>query len=110
VWADDPDDLASPLHYEVEALADDATPADDAALSPAAHRVLGILEAATDWLTRRQIGDRLAETGWPLKERTIQNGLAELRRAGLAVAFGDDGKAHSWRLAVAAEAEHRGHA
>lgn len=106
VWADDPDDLASPLHYDVEVL-DDATSADDSALRPAAQRVLGILDAATDWLTVRQIGDRLAVSGHPLKGRTIQTSLQELRAADLAVSFGADGKAHSWRFARAAEAEHR---
>lgn len=46
----------------------------------------------------RQIGDRHADAGWPLKERTIQTALKTLQAEGLAVSFGSDGKAYSWRL------------
>lgn len=106
VWADDPDRLDSALHYEVEKV-DDA-PVDGGGhpeLTPATRRILSVLDAATDWLTVKQIGDRVADGGWPLKERTIQTGLATLKSVGLAVSFGTDGQAYSWRSAARAAQE-----
>jgi hypothetical protein len=102
VWADDPDDLASPLHYEVEVLAgtsEEAT-AGTAALRPSQRRVLAVLRTAGDWLDVREIGDRLAvdDSGLsPLRKRTIQDSLKALSEAGLACPDGAGPTAHKWR-------------
>lgn len=83
VWADDPDRLGSPLHYQTEALPDDQADHDDTAgLSPAARRVQAILGGSDRPLTVPEIGDRLANTGRPLKKRTIQQALRDLDQAG----------------------------
>jgi hypothetical protein len=78
IVADDPDDLDSPLHYTVTVLGDDApAEATGSDVPPAAARVLAIVQAATEPLSVRIIGDRLAEQGHPLKARTIQKALGE---------------------------------
>jgi hypothetical protein len=87
VWADDPDDLMSALHYEVREL-DVTAPADPrtAGLTPAATRIHLVLESEQAPLTVDQVGDRLAvdDTGrGGLKKRTIQDGLTALFEAGL---------------------------
>ena len=60
-------------------------------LRPAAKRVLAVLRASPAPLTVKLIGDELAVDGHPLKERTIQAALAELKDrklAGDAESFG----------------------
>jgi hypothetical protein len=88
VRADDPADLASPLRYTVEVLAGDdpaGTPGGPAAsLRPSAGWVLAALRAGGPMQTVKQLGDRTAAQGHPLKERTLQTGLGELEAAGLA--------------------------
>jgi hypothetical protein len=83
VWADDPDDLGSPLHVTWAVAEDD--PDDDARrpalddAKPAARRVFTVLETAGGApLTVREIGDRLAQDGRALKARTIQDALTSL--------------------------------
>jgi hypothetical protein len=88
IWADDPDDLASALHYEVEVLAgtSEETTAGTAALRPAHRRVLAVLRTADDWLNVDRIGDLIAadDSGFaPLKRRTIQDACKVLTGAGL---------------------------
>jgi hypothetical protein len=87
VRADDPADLGAPLSYAVEVLADDG-PEDlepaAAALSRSRQWVLTALRAGGDLQTVKQLGDRLAQAGHPLKPRTIQTALGELEVAGLA--------------------------
>ena len=102
VWADDPDDLASPLHYDVERL-DDARAAADDGMRPATKRVLRVLEVAPGALTVREIGDDLARdsTGIALKVRTIQASLKELEAAGLAEGDGVFGAPYVWRATSA---------
>ena len=84
VWADDPDDLGSPLNYEVDVVDDDPFESDDsgAGLTPKARRVLGFLAGTP--ITVRDLGDLCAGEGRPLKARTIQVALNELDDAGLA--------------------------
>jgi hypothetical protein len=100
VWADDPRDLASTLHYEVsriEAPGESSDPAL-AGLRPSAVRVLAVLEKVSDWCAVREIGDVLAETSGPLKARTIQDALAALVEAGFAVPMGTLGSSGGkWR-------------
>jgi hypothetical protein len=78
VRADDPADLGSPLSYAVEVLAaDDPEDLDPAAaaLSKSRQWVLAALRAGGDLQTVKQLGDRLAQAGHPLKPRTIQTAL-----------------------------------
>lgn len=83
VWADNPADLSSPLHYELHQVAPDED-ADTNDHTPAQRRTLAVLDAAPDPLTVREIGDRLADDGtdMPLKHRTIQDALKSLRDYG----------------------------
>lgn len=104
IWADDPDDLASALHYEVEELAVDNQGAETdpelGGLRPAAVRVLRVIEVAEGPLTISQIGDVLATdaTGLsPLKRRTIQDALERLAERDLAEPTGILGGAGLWR-------------
>jgi hypothetical protein len=89
VWTDDPNDLASAMHYEIEVMESIAGTDDDPeleGLKPSSRRVLGALESSPDWWTVRTIGDAIVEdsTGrGGLKTRTIQDALAQLVSAGL---------------------------
>jgi AAA domain-containing protein len=100
VRADDPADLGSPLSYAVEVLAaDDPEDLDPAAaaLSKSRQWVLTVLRAGGDLQTVKQLGDRLAQAGHPLKPRTIQTALGELEGAGLAAGSEEgNGRARYW--------------
>jgi hypothetical protein len=100
VRADNPADLGSPLSYAVEVLAaDDAEDLDPAAaaLSKSRQWVLAALRAGGDLQTVKQLGDRLAQAGHPLKPRTIQTALGELEEAGLAAGSEEgNGRARYW--------------
>ena len=104
VHADDPNDLGSPLAYAVEVLADDEDQDLDpaaAALSKSRQWVLAALRAGGDLQTVRQLGDRLAQAGHPLKPRTIQLALGELEAAGLAAGSEEaTGRARYWSPAA----------
>jgi hypothetical protein len=104
VRADDPADLGAPLSYAVEVLADDG-PEDlepaAAALSRSRQWVLTALRAGGDLQTVKQLGDRLAQAGHPLKPRTIQTALGELEVAGLAWGSEEaNGRARYWSPAT----------
>ena len=107
VWADDPEDIGSALHYEVDRFdqIDDSGDRHLAGLTPAGVRVLKVLEQSGQWLSVRQIGDALASDGSgqsPLKERTIQDALKRLKSVSLAVSGTAKGnRAGSWRSARA---------
>jgi AAA domain len=100
VHAEDPADLGSPLSYSVQVLtADDDQDLDPAAaaLSKSRQWVLGALRAGGDLQTVKQLGDRLAQAGHPLKPRTIQTALGELEAAGLAAGSEEGtGRARYW--------------
>jgi hypothetical protein len=87
VRADDSNDLGPPLIYSAEVLAaeedQDLEPAA-AALSKSRQWVLAALRVGGELQTVKQLGDRLAQAGHPLKPRTIQTALGELEAAGLA--------------------------
>jgi AAA domain len=104
IHAEDPADLGSPLSYSVEVLAgDDGQDLDPAAagLSPSRQWVLAALQAGGDMQTVKQLGDRLAETGRPLKPRTIQTALGELEATGLAQGSEEgNGRARYWSPAA----------
>jgi 5S rRNA maturation endonuclease (ribonuclease M5) len=99
VWTDNPDDLNSPMHYEVEELADDlAEDVEHPGLSPSARRVLKVLDDAEgEWMLVGEVGDKLADGGRPLKKRTIQQALKDLAAAGLAIPAGESTEAYRWR-------------
>jgi hypothetical protein len=110
VWADDPEDLSSPLHYEVE-LVDPGDMYQDDGLRPSARRVHDVLSKHDDgWLTVRDIGDRLADdgSGMPLKARTIQVALETLHERGLAESLGDVGMPGRWREVRTSEPDEDG--
>jgi hypothetical protein len=104
VQAEDPADLGSPLTYSVEVLADD----DDQDLDPAAAALsksrqwaLTALRDGGDLQTVKQLGDRLAQAGHPLKPRTIQTALGELEATGLARGSEEgNGRARYWSPAT----------
>jgi len=81
--ADDPADLGAPLSYAVEILAADDEDLDPAAaaLSKPRQWVLTALQAGGELQTVKQLGDRLAQAGHPLKPRTIQTALSALEAA-----------------------------
>ncbi|MGO8873693.1 MAG: AAA family ATPase [Acidimicrobiales bacterium] len=101
VWADDPEDLTSALHYSVEALGlgDTDHDADLAGLTPAAVRVVAVL--GSEWQSTHQIGDALARDksgGPPLKLVTIQKALRDLGCVGMAEKTpGALPNSHQWR-------------
>jgi hypothetical protein len=101
VQAEDPADLGAPLSYSVEVLADDDEDLDlepaAAALSKSRQWVLAALRAGGELQTVKQLGDRLAQAGHPLKPRTIQTALGELEEAGLAAGSEEgNGRARYW--------------
>ena len=103
VGADDPADLGSPLSYAVEVLANDDNDQDPAAaaLSKSRQWVLAALRGDGDMQTVKQLGDRLAEVGRPLKPRTIQTALGELEAARLAAGSEEgNGRARYWSPAT----------
>jgi hypothetical protein len=83
--------------------ADDDHDLDPAAagLSPSRQWVLTALRAGGDLQTVKQLGDRLAEAGRPLKPRTIQTALGELEAAGLSAGSEEgNGRARYWSPAT----------
>jgi hypothetical protein len=99
IHAVDPTDLGAPLSYAVEVLAADDEDLDPAAaaLSKSRQWVLTALRAGGDLQTVKQLGDRLAQAGHPLKPRTIQTALGELEAAGLAAGSEEaNGRARYW--------------
>jgi hypothetical protein len=112
VRSDDAADLGSALSYSVEVLAaDDEHDLDPGAagLSPSRQWVLAALRAGGDLQTVKQLGDRLAEAGRPLKPRTIQTALGELQEAGLAAGSEEgNGRARYWSPATPNETDDAG--
>lgn len=101
IWADNPDDLASPIHYQLDPVEPDPTETGPTAgLSLSRRRVYAAVESASDWIDAQQIGDLLAEDGqgMPLKRRTILDAAAALVDAGLlAERDPGNGLAKSWQ-------------
>lgn len=85
VWADDPEDLGSPLHYAVT-VTDEGSDYGSDRLSKTQERILGALTDTGPEKGRavRRIGDALAEDGLgkPLREQTIRDALKALRARG----------------------------
>ena len=95
VWTDDPTDLSSPMHYEVEVTEEGITARVD--LSKSQDRVLAALRDRGN-RTVSEIGDALAADGRgkPLKARTIQKTLTALEEKRLVDGGGEEGKAGEW--------------
>jgi hypothetical protein len=85
VWADNPADLKSAMHYEVSPIEGLSAPTGDpTGLRPSTQKVLAVLSRSTEaWESVRTIGDQLAEQGGPLKDRTIQDALQTLKKRNL---------------------------
>lgn len=84
VWVDDPSDLRSPMHYEVETTDVEDEPGRGD-LPPSVRRVHEVLVRAGRPLTVRIIGDELAkQDDFKLRRRTIQEALVALERLGMA--------------------------
>jgi hypothetical protein len=109
VRATDPADLASPLEYAAEVLADDdpaGTNDPAAGLRPSCGWVLAALRAGGPMQTVKGLGDHLAAQGHALKQRTIQAALADLEAAGLAEGTDDPGgRARYWSAVAPDEAD-----
>ncbi|OLT12283.1 hypothetical protein BJF78_24805 [Pseudonocardia sp. CNS-139] len=91
IWADDPDDLDSPLHLVTivsDTDDDTSTGAQDSStrrdLAPAAVKLLEALQAAERPCTTKELGDWIADKfGTGLKRQTMSTQLNELARRGL---------------------------
>lgn len=83
IRADDPDDLDSPLAYQVRLLDADAG-ADDLGLAPAAAKLLAAVLAQDAPATSVQLVDWIADHhGHGLKRETVSRALNDLARRGL---------------------------
>ena len=87
VWATDPNDLDSPLNYEVTLVAAEERPLTTnggSSLSPAARKLLGAVEAMTEPANVTRLVDWTAEHhGHGLKRPTCSTELNKLLAAGL---------------------------
>jgi hypothetical protein len=107
VWAEDPEDLDSPLHYKIEVSSEGpAVIGPDARLGPGKRRLLTLLCQAGELQTIRQLQDGSAQDGAgpPLRLPTVQNLMRLLEKDGLA--GGTDpipGYERRWTLTVAGE-------
>lgn len=114
IWADDPDDLNSPLHYDVtvEGAEDTEThhPASDEPLPPAAAKVLDALRAAEGPCQQHELVDIVVRLfGHGLRRETVSKALNDLERRGLAasIATGGQFSPKLWK-AVEDDTEKRG--
>jgi hypothetical protein len=102
ISTDDPDDLTSAMHYEVDTI--DVSERDQAAddrdgLTPSQRRVLIALRDKRIPLTVLAVGDLLAADGQgkPLKARTIQTAIQALTSKGLVDSTVDPDDKHGRR-------------
>ena len=94
VWADDPDDLDSPLHVETsaeDALTDTAETAPAEALPPAAVKLLEALDALGDGATSAEMVDEVKRRhGHGLTRETVSRTLNRLAEDGIVQAVETD--------------------
>jgi AAA domain len=115
VWADDPEDLASTLHYQVSVLGD--LPPDPEPPSPGRgergrsevrRAVLAALRAGGPYQSPTQLLQHLATAGQLATEptlRAVQKALNQLAEDGLAAGTeADSGRARYWSATESAEA------
>jgi hypothetical protein len=99
VWADNPDDLNSPLHIETTttAVADDEGVADD--LSPAAHKLIEAMRTLGTFSTSTSLVDYIASKhGHGLTRQTVSTTLNDLEERGIVTSQGASGRAKLWNL------------
>lgn len=97
IWADDPDDLNSLLHYDVTVEgtedADTSRPAADEPLPPATAKVLDALRDAQGPCQQRELVDIVVRLhGHGLKRETVSKALNDLERRGLATSISTGGQ------------------
>jgi hypothetical protein len=114
VWAEDPEDLASPLHYEASVL-DDLPPEPEPerpgrgerGRSEVRRAVLAALRAGGPFQTPAQLLQHISAAGQLAPEptlRAVQKALTQLAADGLAQGTeGDRGRARYWSAADPAE-------
>ncbi len=114
VWADDPDDLTSPLHYQASVL-DDLPPDPDPpgpgrgerGRSEVRRAVLAALRAGGPFQTPAQLLQHISAAGQLAPEptlRAVQKALTQLAADGLAHGTEEDrGRARYWSAADPAE-------
>jgi AAA domain len=110
VWADDPDDLNSPLHYQAEVTTEGphrpmSDSQDGDGLGFAQRRVVAAMRKGGKLLRVQAIGDQIAEDGQgrPLKAQTIRNALQGLEKLGWVEATEEaPGLPRHWSLTKAA--------
>jgi hypothetical protein len=98
ITAEDPDDLDSPLHYEVTATEAEPTSGgvDSDSLPPAAEKLLEALTAADGPCTSAALVDAVAEKhGHGLRRETVSRTLNDLARRDLADST-DEGGSKLW--------------
>lgn len=105
IWADDPDDLSSPLHVETTVTEGQQDTSGASGFSPAAMKLLKALEALdteNSEATSRTLGDWMAnKSPWKhaLRRETMSRELQKLNDSGLVESIGQ-GKynANIWEL------------
>ena len=120
VWADDPDDLASALHYQVDIL-DDLPPAPEPEQVPGRgergrsevrRAVLAALRAGGPYQSPAQLLRHLSAAGQLAPEptlRAVQKALKQLADNGLARGTeADNGQARYWSATDPAEQDEAG--
>lgn len=102
VWTDNPDDLASAMHYTVQIL--ETPPPDpskpDDGLRPGQRSILEALGNSGHWFTHHEIRDRLAQLVPPvpiLSDRTLPAYAGELVDAGLLERQGEGARGNPYR-------------
>lgn len=85
IRAENPDDLDSPLHYNVEALPPEETqPEDSLDLPPAARKLLEAIDALTPPVTASELVDWIAgKYGHGLRRETVSKNLNQLEKDGI---------------------------
>ena len=99
VWAEDPDDLESPLHVEVS-VTEEAAAAGATDLPPASAKLLEALRSAAGPATAVELVDSIVRVhGHGLKRETCSRHLNALERQGLVVGeSAGPGRSKLWRL------------
>jgi hypothetical protein len=99
IWADDPDDLNSPLHVDTTTTAadEDGVPADD--VSPAARKLIEAMKTLGTFSSSALLVDWIAaKHGHGLTRQTVSTTLNDLEERGVVTSQGGIGRAKLWAL------------
>ncbi len=99
IWADNPDDLNSPMHVETttSVAADEGVPMDN--LTPAARKLIEAMRARGKFTTAASLVDWIKDKyGHGLTRPTVSTTLNQLEERGLVLSQDDSGKAKLWAL------------